>query len=98
LVLLLLELYTVCEFYCGYAESFLPNIHLSVSTYHVCSFMTRLPHSGWYLLVSSICLRISWSYYFNSWVAHHCVNLPHFLYLSLCWRTSVFFPASGYYK
>jgi hypothetical protein len=23
----------------------LPNIHLSVSTYHVCSFMTELPHS-----------------------------------------------------
>ena len=24
----------------------LPNIHLSVSTYHVCSFVTELPHSG----------------------------------------------------
>jgi hypothetical protein len=26
--------------------SFLPNIHLSVRTYHVCSFVTGLPHSG----------------------------------------------------
>jgi hypothetical protein len=27
--------------------NFLPNIHLSVGTYHVCSFVTGLPHSGW---------------------------------------------------
>jgi hypothetical protein len=26
--------------------SILPNVHLSVSTYHVCSFGSRLPHSG----------------------------------------------------
>jgi hypothetical protein len=26
--------------------SFLANIHLSVSTYHVCSFVIRSPHSG----------------------------------------------------
>jgi hypothetical protein len=26
--------------------SFLPNIHLSVSKYHVCSFVTGLLHSG----------------------------------------------------
>jgi hypothetical protein len=37
----------------------LPNIHLSVSTYHVCSFGTELPHSGWYFQVSSISLQIS---------------------------------------
>jgi len=28
--------------------SFWANIHLSVSTYHVCSFVIGLPHSGWY--------------------------------------------------
>jgi hypothetical protein len=34
-------------------------IHLPVSAYHVCSFLTGLSHSGWYFLVPSICLRIS---------------------------------------
>jgi hypothetical protein len=43
--------------------SFWVNIHLWVSTYYVCSFVTRLPHSG-YFLVSSICQRISWSHCF----------------------------------
>ena len=77
--------------------SFWANIHLSVSAYHVCSFMTELPNSGWYFQVPSICLRIS-SHCFNSWVVFHCVNIPHILYPFLCWRTSGFFPASGYYK
>ena len=39
--------------------SFWTNIHLSVSAYHVCYFVIGLPHSGWYFLVPSICLRIS---------------------------------------
>ena len=34
------------------------NIHLSMGTYYVCSFMIELPHSG-YFLVPTICLRIS---------------------------------------
>ena len=37
---------------------FWANIHLSVSTYQVTSFVIGLPHSGWYFLVPSICLRI----------------------------------------
>jgi hypothetical protein len=40
-------------------QSFWANIHLSVSAYHVCSFLIGLPHSGWYFLVPFICLRIS---------------------------------------
>jgi hypothetical protein len=40
--------------------SFLPNIHLSVSTYHLYSFVA---HSG-YFLVPSISLWISWRPYF----------------------------------
>ena len=28
--------------------NFWANIHLSVSAYHVCSFVIGLPHSGWY--------------------------------------------------
>ena len=44
--------------------SFWVNIHISVSAYHVCSFVIGLPHSRWYFLVSSICLRISWSHCF----------------------------------
>jgi hypothetical protein len=35
------------------------NIHLSVSVYHVCSFMSGLPHSAQYAPDPSICLQIS---------------------------------------
>jgi hypothetical protein len=42
--------------------NFLPDIHLSVSTYHVSSFVTRLPYPEWYFLVPSICLWISRSH------------------------------------
>ena len=38
--------------------SFWANIHLSVSTYHVRTFVIRLPHSGWCLPGPSICLGI----------------------------------------
>ena len=38
--------------------SFGANMHLSVSAYHLCSFVTWLPYLGWYFLVPSICLRI----------------------------------------
>jgi hypothetical protein len=34
-----------------------------VSTYHVCPFMSWLLDSGWYLLVPSICLWISRSFF-----------------------------------
>jgi hypothetical protein len=37
---------------------FWANIHFSVREYHACSFVTGLPHSG-YFLVPSICIRIS---------------------------------------
>jgi hypothetical protein len=48
MVFLLREFHVVCELYLGYSEllGFWANIHLSVSAYHVCSFVTRLPHSG----------------------------------------------------
>ena len=39
--------------------SFWASIHLSVSAYHVCSFVIGIPLSEWYFLVLSICLRIS---------------------------------------
>jgi hypothetical protein len=39
--------------------SFWANIHLSVSAYHVCSFVIELPHSGLYPPDASICLGIS---------------------------------------
>jgi hypothetical protein len=70
-------------------------ILLSVSA---CSFGIGLAHSGCYFLAPSICLRISWIIIFNSWVVLRYINVPYFLYLFLCWRTSRFFPASGYYK
>ena len=34
--------------------TFWTNIHLSVSAYHVCSYVIGLPHSGWYFQVPSI--------------------------------------------
>jgi hypothetical protein len=40
--------------------SFWANIHLPVSTYHVCSFVPGLPYSGDFL-APSICLRVSWT-------------------------------------
>jgi hypothetical protein len=40
----------------------LTNTHLLLSTYHVCSFVTELPHSGWYFLDPFIGLWISWSH------------------------------------
>jgi hypothetical protein len=39
---------------------FMANIHLSVSTYHACTFGTGLPHSRCYSQVTSICLQNSW--------------------------------------
>ena len=57
-VFLLLELHVVCELYLEYSEVW-GNIHLSVNAYHVCSFVIGFPHLGGYLLVTSICLRIS---------------------------------------
>jgi hypothetical protein len=44
--------------------SYWDNIHLSVSLYHVCSFVIGLPHSRWYTIVPFICLRISWIHCF----------------------------------
>jgi hypothetical protein len=75
--------------------NFWANIHL-VSVYHVCSFVIGLPHWRWYFLVPSI-----WEFHqvvFKNWVVLHCVNVPHFLYPFLCWRSSGFFPAPDYYK
>ena len=44
--------------------SFWANIHLSVSVYHVYSFVIGLPHSGWYPPGPTICLGISWIHSF----------------------------------
>jgi hypothetical protein len=46
LVFLLLELHVVCKLYFGYSK-LLGYIHLSVSAYHMCSFVIGLPHSRW---------------------------------------------------
>jgi hypothetical protein len=42
----------------------LPNIHLSVNTNHVCSFVTKLPYWRWYFLDQSTWLWISWRHCF----------------------------------
>jgi hypothetical protein len=58
---LLIEVHVVCEFYLVYSQflGFWANIHLSENSYHVCSFVIGLPHSGWYPPDPFICLRIS---------------------------------------
>ena len=38
----------------------LANIYLPLSAYHECPLRSGLPHSGWYFLVPSICLKILW--------------------------------------
>jgi len=59
--------------------SFRANHHLSGSAYHVCSFVTGLSHWGWYFLVLSICLQISWHHCFQCcWAELHCVNYQIF--------------------
>jgi hypothetical protein len=47
---LLPEFHMDCELYLGYFKllGFWAIIHLSVSRYHVCSFVIGLPHSGLY--------------------------------------------------
>jgi hypothetical protein len=45
LVFFLLKFQAFCELHLGYFE-LLANIHLSVSAYHVCFFVTGLPHLG----------------------------------------------------
>ena len=35
---------------------------------------------------------------FDSWVVLHCINVPHFLCVFLCWGTFEFFLVSGFYK
>ena len=62
LIFLLLELHWSVNFILGIL-CFGANIHLSVSAYHVWSFVNVLPHSG-YFLVPYICLAISWSHCF----------------------------------
>ena len=72
---------------------FLSIIHLSVSSYHVSSFVIRLPHSGWYLKFHAFAWEFHEVIVFNSWVVFPCVNVPHFLYPFFCWKTSRLFPA-----
>jgi hypothetical protein len=71
--------------------SFWGNIHLSMSAYYVCSFVTGLPHSGWYFLFLD---AFAWEFHgivvFNNWVEFHCVNVPHCLYPFLFWKTCGF--------
>jgi hypothetical protein len=53
LFFLLLGLQVVCELYLGYSK-LLGLIHLSMSAYHVCSFVTGLPDSEWYFIFNPI--------------------------------------------
>jgi hypothetical protein len=44
---LLVELFRFWGLYLVHSVYFLANIHLLVSTYHVCPLGSELPHSGW---------------------------------------------------
>ena len=77
---LFLKLHMICGLCHWYSEIW-AKIHLLVSAYHVFSFMSGIPHSG-YLLVPSICLWISKKIIiFNSWLVLHCVNAT--IYVSI---------------
>ena len=75
--------------------SFWANIHLSATAYHVCSFSIWLPHSGWYFLVLSICLRISRIHCFGVFV---CLFgwLVGFLFLFFCFFEAVSLCSPGW--
>jgi hypothetical protein len=64
LISLLLEPHVVCELYFGYSKLWRQYPLISEFILSVVFFVTRLPHYGWYFLVPSICLRISWSHCF----------------------------------
>jgi hypothetical protein len=79
--------------------SFWANIHLSVSTYHVChlslGYLTQDDIFQFHPFAWKTCKVLI----FNNCVAFHCVNASHFfLYPFFGWGTSGLFPASGYYK
>ena len=58
LVFLFLVLNVGCELYLGYSKLWGYYPLISVSAYHVCSFVIGLPHWRWYFVVRSMCRRI----------------------------------------
>jgi len=51
ILVFLLEFHMICEVFPLGVPSFWANFQLSESAYHVCSFVTVLPHSGWSFLL-----------------------------------------------
>ena len=76
---------------------FMSKIHIWVSTCHVCLFVTGLPHSGWFLLVPSICLPISRFHCFFLLSSIPLCKCNTFLYPFFSWGASRLLPVSGYY-
>jgi hypothetical protein len=68
------------------------NIHLQVSTYHVCFSGSGLPYSGWYFLVHSFACKFHDVIVFHSWVVLHYVNVTHFIFPFISLGTSRSFP------
>ena len=67
---------------CGQVfHCFMSKSHLWTSTYYICLSRSGLPHSMWFFSRSSN-FKMS---LFYCWVALHCVNVPHFLYLFFSW-------------
>ena len=58
--------------------SFWANIHLSVSAYHVCSFMIGLPHLRWYPPDPSI-YDMTFIISYKPWIYLFCRNADFFL-------------------
>ena len=54
--------------------NFRANIHLSVNTYHVCSFVSGLPQSGWYFLDLPFALKLYEVIVFNCLVVLYSVT------------------------
>jgi len=60
-------------------------MHLSMSVYHVCSFVIGLPHSGWYFVVPSICLSLPSLWDFPSMSVYNKVSLYFKKFLFYKW-------------
>jgi hypothetical protein len=77
---------------------FMANIHLLVSTYHVCPWGLCYLTQDDILKFYSFTWKIHDVLVSNCWIVFHCVDVPHFLYSFFSWGTSRLFPVSACYE
>jgi hypothetical protein len=97
LVFLLLRLHVVWIKSWVFKTFGLMSTYQWVDTMFVPLWLSHLTQDG-ILKFHSLSGKFHEVFVFNSRVIFNCVNVPHFLNPFLCWGTSGFFSASGYYK